>query len=52
MVGEIILNETQKVSSTREAFLDSDCGEKNKYKVENMSLEETKEKLECHKRAL
>ena len=48
MVDKILLNETQKVSATREALivLDSDYDENNLYQVESMSLEENKEKLE------
>ena len=47
-MNEILLNETQKLSSTREApeFLDSDYDEKDLYQVERVSIEETKEKLE------
>ena len=48
VVGEILLNETQKRSSAREApeFLDSDCDENNLHHVDKTSLEETEEKLE------
>ena len=47
VVDEILLNETQKVSDTREApsFLDSAYYENNIYQVERMSLEETKENI-------
>ena len=46
-VDEILL--TQKVSATNHEapeFLDSDYNTNNLYGVENMSLEETKEKLD------
>ena len=48
VVDEIRLNETQKVSTEREApeFLDSDFDENDLYQDEKMSLKETKEKLE------
>ena len=48
------MHETQKVSAAKEApgFLESDYDEKKLYQVENMSLEETKEKLEWQKWAL
>ena len=44
MVDEILMNETQKISATREApeFLDSDYDENNLYQVKMMNLEETK----------
>ena len=44
MVGEILLHETQKVSALREApaFWDSGYDEKYIYRVEIMSLEETR----------
>ena len=47
-MDEILLNETQKVSAEREApeFLVSDCNENFLYQVYNISLEETKDKLE------
>ena len=47
-MDEILLHETQKVNSVKEApeFLESDYDENELYQVENMSLEETKEKLE------
>ena len=47
-MDEILLNKTQTVSAVREApeFFDSDCNEKDLYKVEKMSLEETREKIE------
>ena len=53
MVDEILLNETQKLSTTKEApeVLDPDCAENDLYQVDKMSLEETKEKHELHKRA-
>ena len=48
VVDEILLNQTKKVSSAREAqeFLDSDYDDDYLYQIENMSLKETKEKLE------
>ena len=48
-----LLHKTQKVSAVKEApeFLESDYDENKIYQVENMILEETKEKLERHKRA-
>ena len=51
MVDEILLNETQKVSAAREApgFVDYDHVENYLYQVKSMSLEYTKEKLECRK---
>ena len=51
-MDEILLNETQKVSAAREApeNLDSDCDENYLCQVKKMSLEETKENLEWHKR--
>ena len=41
VVGEILLNETQKLSAVKEVpeFLDSDYDENNLYQVEKMSLE-------------
>ena len=41
VVGEILLNETQKLSAVRKApeFLDSDYDENNLYQVEEISLE-------------
>ena len=47
MVYEILLNETQKVSTARESpeFWDSHYDENYLYQDEKMSLEETKEKL-------
>ena len=53
-MDEIILNETQKVSATNHEapkFLDSGNNTNDLYQVDNMSLEETKEKLEWRKRA-
>ena len=52
LVDEILLNKTQKVSAVRKApeFLDSDCGDNDLYQVEKMNLEDTKEKIERHKR--
>ena len=50
-MNEIIL--TQKVSDTNHEtpeFMDSDYDANDLYKVEKMSLEETKEKLEWRKR--
>ena len=46
-MDEIIIDETQKVSAAKESpgFLESNYGETELYQVENMSLEETKEKL-------
>ena len=43
-MDEILLNETQKVSSAREApeVLDSDFNKNNIYQVEKTSIEETK----------
>ena len=51
VVDRIILNETQKVSSAREAqvFLGSDYDADDLYKVEKMILEEIKEILEWRK---
>ena len=48
VLDDIILNETQKVSSLTEApeLLDSDCDKKDLYPVDIMILEETKEKIE------
>ena len=48
-VDEILLTENQKVSSVREApdYLDSGYDDNNVYQVDKISLEETKEKLEC-----
>ena len=53
-MDEILLHENRKVSTSKEApeILDSDYDEKETYQVENMSLEETKEKLEWCKREL
>ena len=53
VVDEILLNETQKVSAEREApeFLDSGFDDNGLYQVGKMILEETKDKLEWHKRA-
>ena len=47
VVDEILLNETEKVSAASKApeCLDSDYDENNIYRVEKMSLEETKENL-------
>ena len=45
---------TQKVSAANHEapeFLDSDYDAKHLYIVNKMSLEETKESLDCHKRA-
>ena len=46
VVDEILLNETEKVSAESKApeCLDSDYDENNIYRVEKMSLEETKRK--------
>ena len=54
MVYEIILHETQKVSAAKEApdFSESGYDENELNQVEKMSLEDTREKLECRKRAL
>ena len=51
LVDEILLHETQKVSDAKGApeFLDSDFDQNNLYRVEKMSLEDTKEKLEWYK---
>ena len=51
MVDEIVLNETQTVSATREApyFLDSDYDANDLYQVEKMILEGNKEKIEWRK---
>ena len=51
VVDDILLNETQKVSSAREApeFLDFDFDENNVYQVGKISLEETKEEIEWRK---
>ena len=51
VVDRIILNETQKLSSAREAqgFLEPDYDADDLYKVKRMSLEETKERLEWRK---
>ena len=51
-MDEILL--TQKVSAANHEapeFLDSDYDAKHLYIVNKMSLEETKESLDCHKRA-
>ena len=47
-MDEILLHETQKLSAEREApeFLESDYDKNELYKVESMSLEDTKEKNE------
>ena len=47
VVDEILLYETKKVSSQKEApeFLESDFYEDKLYQIDNMSLDETKEKL-------
>ena len=52
-VDEILLHETQKLSAEREApeFLESDYDKNELYKVESMSLEDTKEKNEWRKGA-
>ena len=52
MVDEILLKEIQKLSAVREApeFLDPDYDVNDLDLVERMSTEETKEKLEWHKR--
>ena len=46
-VDEILLQENQKVSATKEAHenIESGLDEKNLYQINNMSLEDTKEKL-------
>ena len=47
--------ESQKVSAVNNEaleFLESDYNENNLYQVENMSLDETEEKIEWHKRVL
>ena len=48
VVDEILPHETKKVSAAREApeFLESDYDENKIYQVDNMILEETKEKRE------
>ena len=47
-VDEILLHENEKVSAAREAHenVDSDFDDNKIYQIDNMSLEETKEKLE------
>ena len=47
-VDEILLNENGKVSDEKEALehIDSDFDENYLYHIVNMSIEETKEKLE------
>ena len=52
-VDEILLHETKKVSAAKEApEVFEYYYDKNKlYQVKNMSLEDTKEKRECRKRA-
>ena len=47
MLVEILLNETKKVSATREApeFWDSDYDDNEIYRIEIRSLEDTKENL-------
>ena len=47
--------ESQKVSAVNNEaleFLESDYNENNLYQVENMSLDETEEKIEWNKRVL
>ena len=46
VVGDILLNETQKLSAPRETpdFFDSDWDENYLYQVEKISLEYTKDK--------
>ena len=48
MVDEIIQHETKRVSAVIEApgFLEFDYDDNELYQVKNMSLEDTKEKLE------
>ena len=50
-VDELLLAENQKLSSAREAseFLDYDYDENDVYQFDEMSLEETREKLEWRK---
>ena len=52
MVDEILLNKTQKVSTAREAEenFDYDYDENDLYHVEKEILEDTKEKIEWHRR--
>ena len=51
-LDEILLTEDLKISDVREApeFLDSDYDENDLYQDDKISLEETKEKIELHKR--
>ena len=53
-MDEILLHENKKVITAKEApeNIQSDFDENNLYQIENMSLEDTKEKLEWRKRAL
>ena len=53
-MDEIIINETQKVSATNHEapeFLEPDYDANNLHKVDKISLEDTKEKLDWRKRA-
>ena len=52
-MGEILLDESQKVSAKNNKapeLMDSEYNADNLYKVDKMSLEETKEKLDWRKR--
>ena len=50
-MDEILLHKTQKISALKETpeFLESGYDENKLYRVENMSIEETKEELEGRK---
>ena len=50
-VDEILLNENKKVSAEKEApaYVESNFDENELYQIDNMSLDETKEKLDCRK---
>ena len=50
-MNEILLRENEKVSAVKEspANIESDFDKNELYHIENMSLEDTKEKLEWHK---
>ena len=53
-MGEILLDESQKVSAKNNKapeLMDSEYNADNLYKVDKMSLEETKEKLDWRKSA-
>ena len=55
MVDELHMVESKKVSAVNHEapeFLESGYDENDMYKVENMSLDDTKEKMEWRKRAI